>query len=106
MGSDLQSTMYATKLNGIVLALKIPITSLSRGHSSFVIFANNQRVLQLLQSPGITPGKFILLELLQALEEATTGGLYIHFQWIPAHCGRPGNETADSAVKKAGRSGE
>jgi hypothetical protein len=41
------------------------------------------------------------VELLQALDQATAGGLDVHFRWIPAHRGIPGNEITDKAVKEA-----
>ena len=37
------------------------------------------------------------------LHRLNATGRTIHLQWVPAHCGLPGNETADALAKKAAR---
>ena len=106
MGTDTQSTVYAAELKGILLALQILITSANTQHidKNFVIFTDNQSALKALQNPGNTSGQSILVELLQELDVATTAGVDVHFRWIPAHRGIPGNETVDMAAKEAAKS--
>jgi ribonuclease HI len=101
IGTDTQSTVYAAELKGILLALEILMANACTNRTNFIIFCDNQSALKTLQNPGNTSGQFILVELLQALDEATTAGLDVQFRWIPAHRGIPGNEIADRAAKEA-----
>ncbi|RMZ90276.1 hypothetical protein DV736_g2490, partial [Chaetothyriales sp. CBS 134916] len=101
MGTDTQSTVYAAELKGILLALEILIANPNPEHNSFTIFTDNQSALKTLRNPGNTSGQSILVELLQTLDKATVSGLDVHFRWIPAHRGVPGNEIVDLIAKEA-----
>ena len=37
----------------------------------------------------------------RALRSLSAGGRQIHLQWIPSHCGIPGNERADAIAREA-----
>jgi ribonuclease HI len=91
MGTDTQSTVYAAELKGILLALEILTANPCPNCNNVIIFSDNQGVLQTLRNPSDASGQFILVELLQALDQATAAGLDVHFRWIPAH--RAGSET-------------
>ncbi|XP_064469745.1 uncharacterized protein LOC135384473 [Ornithodoros turicata] len=44
---------------------------------------------------------FLLYRILTATDDATQAGHSVTFQWIPSHCGIPGNEEADILAKGA-----
>ncbi|KAJ5938355.1 hypothetical protein N7466_001489 [Penicillium verhagenii] len=88
MGTSRTSTVYATELRGLVLALQIvldtpPICVTSDRCAA--IFTDSQAAIQVIRNPKHPSGQYIL------------------FRWIPAHVGVAGNEAADQAAKEAAR---
>ncbi|OQD86897.1 hypothetical protein PENSOL_c083G04319 [Penicillium solitum] len=78
LGTDSQSTVYATELSGIEIALAKTKTDNKGQAREVIIFSDSQAAIQAVQNPQ-RPSS----------------------QWIPAHVGVDGNEFADREAKSA-----
>ena len=84
-------TNYKAEVDAINIAAKAMGQS-TNFDGSIVFFTDAISVLQSLESGG-------LLQLRETLEDINCNRVVL--QWIPAHCGIPGNERADSLAKSA-----
>ena len=87
------SGIFSAELYAIVIALRFVKSSNLR---NVVIFSDSASVLQSLENPD--PDCKYLIDinrLLRGLDYQVT------FEWVPGHCGIPGNEAADAAAKDA-----
>ena len=83
-------------------ALEELVSIVDRGTSLPVVVCTDSRAaLALLQSGTSaqrTPVAAVIWSLLSPLGE---GGQFTYMQWVPSHCGLPGNERADVLVGEA-----
>ena len=93
---------YSTNFRAEATALKTAATeirkNIHKGHRKVAIFSDALSVLDALQNPRKRELNELLLSLTQLSSEAE-----VTLQWIPAHCGVHGNETADALAKEGGR---
>lgn len=66
---------------------------------SFHIFSDSKSALTELLNPY--SHNALAVEIFHSLHTARTRNIHIHFSWVRAHVGIPGNEMADSAAKHA-----
>jgi ribonuclease HI len=98
MGEEAVSTVYSAELEGIRMALE---TIQSVDHSRFMIFLDSQAALKAITDPGKPSGQYILVRIVQYLNQLQRLGKEVGLRWIPAHRGIGGNEKADIAAKEA-----
>ena len=73
---------------------------LSRG-DRLLICTDSQSALAQLQSGPEAQRSRIGADIWRHLMELAGDGVRAHLQWVPAHCGLPGNERADALAKEA-----
>uniref|UniRef100_A0A6P7GYB1 Uncharacterized protein LOC114348355 n=1 Tax=Diabrotica virgifera virgifera TaxID=50390 RepID=A0A6P7GYB1_DIAVI len=98
------SSIYSAELIGILEALKycqhLP-------NKKIYIFSDSKSALQKLKHLQSTSKiKYIILEILQKVEELNKDFKTIHLIWVKSHCGILGNETVDVLAKRAIHEGE
>ena len=91
------STNYRAESEALRMAADCLTKNRNRTHNNIVIFTDALSVLQSLQSPK-TKELNELTSALGILAERAN----LTLQWIPAHCGIQGNETADTLAKRGG----
>jgi ribonuclease HI len=98
IGTDAISTVYIAELEGIRMALE---TATGADQERGIIFVDSQAVLKAIQNPGNSSGQYIIIQIVQHLNELQLCGKRIDLHWIPAHQGIEGNEAADKGAKEA-----
>lgn len=69
---------------------------------SWTIVTDSRSSLQSLQFQGLkSPNRQLLLDILKLHWDAIRDGHSVCLQWIPSHCGVPGNELADAVAADA-----
>jgi ribonuclease HI len=98
MGDETVSTVYSAEIEGIHMALRI---AMSHNYSQIIIFSDSQSALKATRNPGTPSGQYILVQIIQCLDQLQQSGKKASLHWIPAHQGIEGNERADIAAKEA-----
>ena len=103
MGLDTESTVYATELQGISLALQIAQEYASRNGArrDVAIYTDNQAAVWSIAKAEGRSGAYILADIARQVRELQDNGRTVTVRWIPAHVGIPGNEAVDKAAKEA-----
>jgi len=66
-----------------------------------VICTDSQAALRLLEGGPAAQGSVLGAEIWSSLLTLRGGGRAVHLQWVPSHCGLPGNERADVLAGEA-----
>ncbi|KAJ6267517.1 hypothetical protein PSV08DRAFT_186678 [Bipolaris maydis] len=103
MGSDTTSTVYATELQGISLALQIAQEYAERGgeRRKVAIYTDNQAAIWSVAKAEGRSGAYILADIPEQVKTLQDIDRPVTIRWIPAQTGIPGNEVADRAAKEA-----
>ncbi|OQE11192.1 hypothetical protein PENFLA_c078G09742 [Penicillium flavigenum] len=106
--TDSQSTVYATELSGIEIALA-KIGTENKGHQQareVIIFSDSQAAIQAVQNPQRPSGQYVLRLIYKHVrairsynETQPRHPTNITIRWIPTHVGVDGNKFADKEAK-------
>ncbi|XP_015920769.2 uncharacterized protein [Parasteatoda tepidariorum] len=92
-----------TAFDGEVEAIKVALTHLNARPSLFdqaVIFSDSQAAILVIVNCTQVPSSLSNVKYRSVMTEMGKKYETITFQWIPSHCGIPGNEKADVQAKK------
>jgi ribonuclease HI len=95
-----RAEVFDAELKAILLALqdaarRNAVEQLKEVH----IFSDSQAALQRIEKSGYGPGQALVKAIHDTEQELTSVSL--HYNWVPGHCGVPGNEAADFQAKEA-----
>ena len=86
-----------------LVAMRMALEAVRRREDDLplVVCSDSQAALATLASGAGAQTTALGAALWDLLLELSAGGRRVHLQWVPAHCGLPGNETADRLAKEA-----
>ena len=86
-----------------LVAMRMALEAVRRREDDLplVVCSDSQAALATLASGAGAQTTALGAALWDLLLELSAGGRRVHLQWVPAHCGPPGNETADRLAKEA-----
>jgi ribonuclease HI len=96
--AELMAIYYAISLV-YLLVMKNQRTSAQREPAT--ILSDSMSALQAISNTRNKSGQRIIQAITQSATELKTRGIPLRLQWVPGHCGDPGNETADRLAKEA-----
>ena len=89
------------ELTALLAALRAAAELTTDPDLPVVVCTDSQAALRLLSGGPAAQCSFLGAAVWRALLELRGGNRRIHLQWVPAHCGLPGNERADTLAKEA-----
>ncbi|KAF4228839.1 hypothetical protein CNMCM8980_000121 [Aspergillus fumigatiaffinis] len=108
IGSMEHWSVYAAELMAIYYAISL-VYQISRKKRSALgmverpatILSDSMSALQAIRNSSNKSGQKIIRATLQAASEMKARGIPIRLQWVPGHCGDPGNDEADRLAREA-----
>ena len=101
MGNSKNSTVYATELTEINMALAWDLDDTWPQCSHIHIWTDIQAAISSIDSPRCPSGQYILKNIVAKLDDLALRHIKVTIRWIPAHTGIPDNERADETAKAA-----